>query len=86
MERYLRPLVDHLLLDVINEEAAGMTVRDEDKAFIARVYSHIFIGLMLDWIRDDMQPDPKVLVEHLATLIRGNIAQGLKRFSAQPII
>ena len=26
------------------------------------------------------------LVDHLATLIKGNIAQGLQRFSAQPII
>ena len=86
VERYLKPLVDHLLLDVINEEAAGMTVRDEDKAFIARVYGYIFIGLMLDWIRDDMQQDPKALVEHLATLIKGNIAQGLQRFSVHPII
>ena len=86
VERYLRPLVDHLLLDVINEEAAGMTVRDEDKAFIARVYGYIFIGLMLDWIKDDMQQDPKELVGRLATLIKGNIAQGLQRFSVQSII
>lgn len=86
VERYLRPLVDHLLLDVINEEAAGMTVRDEDKAFIARVYSYVFVGLMLDWIKDDMQQDPKTLVDHLATLIKGNIAQGLQRFSVQSII
>ena len=86
VERYLKPLVDHLLLDVSNEEAAGMTVRDEDKAFIARVYSYVFIGLMLDWIKDDMQQDPKALVDHLATLIKGNIAQGLQRFSVQSII
>ena len=31
-----------------------MTVRDEDKAFIAQVYGYIFIGMMLDWISDDM--------------------------------
>ena len=36
---------------------------------------------MLDWIRDDMQQDPKELVSRLATLIRGNIVQGLQRFS-----
>ena len=32
VERYLRPLVDHLILGVIDEQSAGMTVRDEDKA------------------------------------------------------
>ena len=39
VEKYLQPLVDQLLLNVINEEAAGITVRDEDKQFIAQVYS-----------------------------------------------
>lgn len=86
VERYLKPLVDSLLLGVINEEAAGMTVREEDKKFIAQVYSYVFVGLMLDWIKDDMQGDPETLIRQLATLIRGNVAQGLQRFSVQPII
>ena len=80
MEKYLKPLVDSLLLGVINEEAAGMTVRDEDKAFIAQVYSYAFVGLMLDWIRDDMREDPETLVNRLATVIRGGVAQALERF------
>ena len=55
VEKYLQPLVDQLLLDVIDEEAAGMTLRDEDKQFIAKVYAYIFIGVMLDWIKNDMR-------------------------------
>ena len=65
VEKYLQPLVDQLLLNVINEEAAGITVRDEDKQFIAQVYSYMFIGLMLDWIKDDMREDPQQIVEKL---------------------
>lgn len=80
VEKYLKPLVDSLLLGVINEEAAGMTVRDEDKAFIAQVYSYMFVGLMLDWIRDDMREDPETLVSRLATVIRGSVSQALSRF------
>ena len=57
-----------------------MTVRDEDKAFIAQVYSYVFVGLMLDWIRDDMREDPETLVNRLATVIRGGVAQALERF------
>ena len=45
VEKYLQPLVDRLLLDVINEEVGEMKVRDEDKQFIAQIYSYIFIGL-----------------------------------------
>ena len=35
---------------------------------------------MLDWIRDDMREDPETLVNRLATVIRGGVAQALERF------
>ena len=80
VEKYLQPLVDQLLLNVINEEAAGITVRDEDKQFIAQVYSYMFIGLMLDWINDDMREDPQQIVEKLSKLIKGSVSVALSRF------
>ena len=80
VEKYLQPLVDQLLLNVINEEAAGITVRDEDKQFIAQVYSYMFIGLMLDWIKDDMREDPQHIVEKLSKLIKGSVSVALSRF------
>ena len=80
VEKFLSPLVDSLLRGVINEESAGMTVRDEDKDFIAQVYSYVFIGIMLDWIKNDMRGEPEVIVEKLATLIKGSISSALGRF------
>ena len=80
VERYLRPLVDHLILGVIDEQSAALTVRDEDKDFIAQVYSYVFIGIMLDWIKNDMRGEPEVIVEKLATLIKGSISSALGRF------
>ena len=80
VEKYLQPLVDQLLLNVINEEADGITVRDEDKQFIAQAYSYMFIGLMLDWIKDDMREDPQQIVEKLSKLIKGSVSIALSRF------
>lgn len=80
IEKYLKPLVDHLILGVVNEEAVGITVRESDKEFIAQVYSYIFIGLMLDWIKEDMREDPEKIVERLATLIKGSVTAALLRF------
>ena len=80
VEKYLQPLVDQLLLNVINEEAAGITLRDEDKQFIAQIYSYMFIGLMLDWIKDDMREDPQQIVEKLSKLIKGSVSVALSRF------
>ena len=81
VEKYLQPLVDRLLLDVIDEEVGAMKVRDEDKQFIAQIYSYIFIGLMLDWIKNDMREDPRKIVDKLAKLIKGSMSAALSRFS-----
>ena len=80
VEKYLNPLVDNLILGVIDEECVGMTVRDVDKSFIAQVYSYIFIGLMMDWIKADMREDPKEIVERLSKLIKGSVSESLARF------
>ena len=80
VEKYLQPLVDDLILGVINEESEGMSVRDDDKQFIAQIYSYIFIGLMLDWIKNDMREDPQSLVDRLARLIHGSMSTALSRF------
>ena len=81
VEKYLEPLVDSLVLGVINEESAAVTVRDEDKAFIANVYSYVFIGIMIDWINGDMEEDPKAITDRLAKLIKGSVSVALARFA-----
>lgn len=80
VEIYLRPLVEDLILNVVNEEAGGLNVRDEDKTFIVQAYSYIFIGIMLDWIKEDMKENPQEIVERLNKLIKGSIRASLIRF------
>ncbi len=80
LEKYLRPLVDHLVLNIINEEVGNKTVKDGDKAFIAQIYGYIFIGIMLDWVKTDMQVEYEALVEKLGILMKGTIGDALDRF------
>ena len=80
VEKYLTPLTDDLLMGVINELSAGMVVRAEDKAFIAQVYSYAFVGLMLDWIKDEMKQEPEALVSRFALVIQDDISCALNRF------
>ena len=82
VEKYLKPPVDNLLLGVIDEEAAGMIVRDEDKI----VYR---AGLFVCVRRADARLDsaticariPKQLVGRLALVLKGSVSQALGRFS-----
>lgn len=81
VERYLKPLVDNLLLGIINEESKGKILRDDDKAFIARIFSHILIGVRRDWIKEDRRADPKEIVENVAKILKGSIKSAIDRFA-----
>lgn len=80
VEVYLTPLVDHLLMGVIEEESLNLSVRDEDKQFIARIYGYIFIGIMLDWIKDGMYDEPTLVVGKLSILLKDSISGALQKF------
>ena len=81
VERYLKPQVDSLVMGVLDEQSKDVTVRHEDKIFIAQVYSYVFVGLMLDWIKDDMKEDPKKIVGRLSMLIKDSVNDALSRFA-----
>lgn len=78
VERYLYQLTYRLLRDVVEEKAKGLPVREEDKQFIADLYKYAFVGLMLDWIKNDMREDPVLIVERLARVMEGNITRALE--------
>jgi len=79
VERYLYEVTWHLLIDVVEEKAAGMSVRQEDKEFIAHVYKYAFVGIMLDWIRGDMKADPQAIIDRLSLVIQGSVVAALER-------
>ena len=60
-----------LMIGVVEEKAAGMTVRPEDKEFIANFYKYAFVGLTLEWVRTGMKDDPAALIERVSTLSSG---------------
>ena len=79
VENYLYKVTYGLLIDVVEEKAAGMEVAEEDKAFLANLYKYTFVGLMLEWIRNDMKGDPQVIIDRLDLAIHGNITAALER-------
>lgn len=86
IELYLYKVTYELLIDIVNEEAAGMTVRDEDRKFIADFYKFAFVGLMLDWIRSDMKEDPQKILDRLSGLMQGNIHRALENCRTDVIL
>lgn len=80
VENYLFKLTYDLLIGVVNEKSAGMTVREEDKEFIADFYKYAFVGVMLNWVKDDMKEDPHKVVERISVIMHGNVTEALEKF------
>ena len=80
VEQYLIPLIHNLVLGVIEEKSAEMAVSEADKSFIAYFYEYAFIGIMLDWISENMKGDPEIIVERTSKLIHGSIIRALNAF------
>ena len=81
LQNYLYKVVYDLLYNVINEQSDNLNVREDDKAFIANFYKFGFVGLVLDWIKNDMKDDPKKMIEKLDGLIHGSIKHALTNAS-----
>ena len=83
IEKFLNELTYNLMMSVINEKSKDIEVREEDKEFIANFYKNAFVGLMLDWIGDDMKEDPKRIIKKLSILVHGNIVEALDQFNKE---
>lgn len=77
--QYLYRVVYGLIINVVEECAQGMDVWEDDKRFIADFYKYAFVGMMLDWIRQDMKPSPEKMIFRLSSLIEGDIIRMLEK-------
>ena len=77
IEQYLNPLICSLILGVVEEKSAEIPVSEADKRFIANFYEYAFIGVMLEWIDNNMREEPSVLVERTSRVVHGSILRAL---------
>ena len=82
MERFLFRLTYDLIRGVVDERSQGVEISEEDKAFIAEFYKYSFVGIMLDWIRQGMNADYRLIVEKISITMQGNISHSIQNFAA----
>lgn len=78
-QSYLSPMIQGLLKIKIEEEADNMIIQESDKEF-ARFYSYCIVGLLIDWMKDDMKESPELLSDKMNEIMDGCIHRALKRF------
>lgn len=81
LEQYLYRLVYPLLKNVVDEKAKGQTVREENKKYIADFYKYAFVGVLLEWIRNDMAESPEQIVDRVSRIVGGAIETAFANFN-----
>ncbi len=85
MEEYLHRRTAELLYAVVEENAAGMKVTDEQKHYIAEFYQYGFVGMVMNWVDRGMKEDSDQMVEQLGILLNGSFQHALKSFELSNI-
>lgn len=81
IENYLYRLTFDLIEGVVEEKAAGQSICEDEKQFIANFYKYGFVGIMLDWIKQGMRTDYHEIVEQMAVTLKGNVANSIDNFA-----
>ncbi|ALB29097.1 TetR/AcrR family transcriptional regulator [Companilactobacillus heilongjiangensis] len=81
MERYIYKVIYGYIIKVVEKQAAGMSVDQKHKDFIAHFYSLAFIALILEWIMDGMKDDPQEIVEQTGVLVQGDFKKALNKYA-----
>lgn len=82
-EAYVYNITSSIMLQIIDERAAGWDVTDKEKVFIADFYSFALAGVVLKWIGTDMNEEPQYMIDHLEFLIDGDIDKAIMNTAKQ---
>ena len=80
LEGYLYKFTYDLVKDVVEEKCRGIDLAEGDKAFIADFYKYGFVGIMLDWIGNEMKEDYEEIVQKMSVMLHGNLARAIRNF------
>lgn len=77
LETHLYSAVYSLVLNVVDEITIGLEVEGKEKEFVVDFYKVALVGLLLEWIRKDMQENPEQIISNLNKIISGDTYKAL---------
>ena len=79
LEKYLYSITYDLMKKAICDMDESKGISEANINFIADFYKYAFVGIILDWIQNYMKDDPKVIINKVDLVIRGNVKACLLR-------
>ena len=68
------------IIKIIYKNSFGYSVTKKQLSFIAKVYFTSLIGFLFDWIENDMDEDPNLILDYANLIIKANFEETLRNF------
>ena len=82
LEKYLYDVIKAGMDRYINRQSTGLCSDERDKNAVSTFYTYALTGIIVNWLKEDMQTEPGLLVERLGFLLEGNIRCLLEKSDA----
>lgn len=79
LEHFLNQATGESAEKLIRHLTRGLTVSDEDIRYLTLFYKHAVVGILLEWLENDMKADVEHVISRLAVLLEGNLRLCLER-------
>ncbi len=79
LEQYLFQVMEGLFMEYIREAAEGLCVDEADLEFLCLAYRSMFVGALLEWLRQGMHSDLEEMLDRAQRLFTGITRQMLER-------
>lgn len=81
IEKYLYRVIDDLAKIAISDVDGLDRISESDKQFICDFYNYAMMGLLFQWIREDMPDTRAEMVERITTIMDGKLQQSVRLFA-----
>ncbi len=78
MEKYLFEVESHYIRKVIDDFDEDNRILEEDKIFLSKFITYALVNVYLEWIKDNMKSDYKIVINKISKLLAGNFAKFLQ--------
>lgn len=76
---YLFAATHELVLGVLEEKIGENQVTEVDKNFITDFYTHAFVGVTVQWVKEGMKQTPEMMIYNINAIVEGSMARAISR-------
>jgi probable dihydroxyacetone kinase regulator len=67
--KYMVDAVVELFISIILEWAGDQYIKEEDNRFVSTFFAYGIVGMVIDWVQDDMRESPEGMIEYIRNLV-----------------